>query len=285
MAGVTFTRKSLAVVITLKKGTANNQFRFENFAMSVSIEKMGGTEFAKANLQIFGLSIETMAQLTTLSFNPFMNDWNYIEILAGEEGQTLQSIFKGEITLSYADLNGGSKVLKIQAQTGAYPVLIADPPKSVEGQQTAASLIESLAKQSNYSFENEGVTATISDCTISGDPVTKMRTIAQMVGADLLIDDDTVVLLPKDGARKAEGGIPVVAVDTGMIGYPVFTNTGLQASTYFRPDLRLGAMVRVESIIPGATGLWRIVKLTHTLSVNNPNGGAWRTDFEAMFSM
>lgn len=281
---VTYTKKSLAVIITLRKGGENSQYRFENFAIHASIEKTGGAEFAKATVEIYGLSIETMAKLTTLSFNPFMNDWNFIEIFAGEEGQTLQSVFQGEITLAYADLNGGSKVLKIQAQTGAYPVLIPDPPRSIEGEQSAASLIESLAKQANYSFQNEGVTAMISDCTISGDPVTKMRSIANQVGAELIIDDGTVVLMQSGQCRRAEGSVPVISVDTGMIGYPVFTNTGLQVSSYFRPDLRLAAMVRVESIIPGATGSWRIVKLVHELSANNPNEGAWKTNIEAMFN-
>lgn len=279
----TYSKKSLKVIITLKKGGANNQYVFENCAIHARIEKTGGSEFAKASVDIFGLTIETMGKLTTLSFNPFKNDWNYIEILAGEQGTTLQSIFKGEITLAYADLNNG-KVLKIQAHTGAYPVLMPDPPRSVVGEQSASSLIESLAKQANFSFSNEGVTAVVNDMTLSGDPVTKMRSIATQVGAELLIDDDTVVLLPSGGARKPQGGIPVVSVDTGMIGYPTFTNTGLNVSTFFRPDLRLAAMVRVESIIPGATGNWRIVRLSHDLSVNNPGGAAWRTDFEAMFN-
>ena len=279
----TYFKKSLSVIITLRKGGANNQYVFENCAIKASIEKTGGAEFAKANVEIYGLTIETMGKLTTLSFQPLRNDWNFIEILAGEQGTTLQSVFKGEITLAYADLNNG-KVLKIQAQTGAYPVLIPDAPRSVVGEQSAASLIESLAKQSNYSFSNEGVTAMVKDMTVSGDPITKMRTIASHVGAELLIDDDTVVLLPSGGARKPQGGIPVVSVDTGMIGYPTFTNTGLSVSTFFRPDLRLAALVHVESIIPGATGNWRIVKLSHELSANNPRGGAWRTSFETMFN-
>ena len=279
----TYSKKSLSVIITLRKGGANNQYVFENCAIKASIEKTGGAEFAKANVEIYGLTIETMGKLTTLSFQPLRNDWNFIEILAGEQGTTLQSVFKGEITLAYADLNNG-KVLKIQAQTGAYPVLIPDAPRSVVGEQSAASLIESLAKQSNYSFSNEGVTAMVKDMTVSGDPITKMRTIASHVGAELLIDDDTVVLLPSGGARKPQGEIPVVSVDTGMIGYPTFTNTGLSVSTFFRPDLRLAALVHVESIIPGATGNWRIVKLSHELSANNPRGSAWRTSFETMFN-
>lgn len=279
----TYSKKSLSVIITLRKGGANNQYVFENCAIRTTIEKTGGAEFAKATVDIYGLTIETMAKLTTLSFQPLRNDWNFIEILAGEQGTTLQSVFKGEITLAYADLNGG-KVLKIQAQTGAYPVLMPDPPRSVVGEQSASSLIESLAKQANYSFSNEGVTAMVKDMTVSGDPVTKMRTIATQVGAELLIDDDEVVLLPSGGSRKALGGVPVVSVDSGMIGYPTFTNTGLNVSTYFRPDLRLAALVHVESIIPGATGDWRIVKLSHELSVNNPSGSAWRTNFETIFN-
>ena len=97
----TYSKKSLSVIITLRKGGANNQYVFENCAIHTTIEKTGGAEFAKATVDIYGLTIETMAKLTTLSFQPLRNDWNFIEILAGEQGTTLQSVFKGEITLAY----------------------------------------------------------------------------------------------------------------------------------------------------------------------------------------
>ena len=68
-----------------------------------------------------------------------------------------------------------------------------------------------------------------------------------------------------------------------MIGYPTFTNTGIQGATFFRPDLRIGASVRVESIVPHATGTWKIVQLSHELSANMPSSSSWRTTFAAMW--
>lgn len=118
---------------------------------------------------------------------------------------------------------------------------------------------------------------------ITGDPITKMRAVADAVGADLIIDDDQIALVPRGKVRQAEGGIPVVSADTGMIGYPTFSGTGIQVSSYFRPDLRIGAAVRVSSIVPSASGVWKIVSLSHELSANTPNSGAWLTSFEGMW--
>ena len=112
--------------------------------------------------------------------------------------------------------------------------------------------------------------------------ITKMRQIANSVGADLLIDDDEIVLLPRGKVRET-GGIPLVSADAGMVGYPTFTQNGIQVVSYFRPDLRIGAAVRVESIVPSSSGTWKIVNLSHDLTAHKPGGGSWRTTFEGMW--
>lgn len=65
--------------------------------------------------------------------------------------------------------------------------------------------------------------------------------------------------------------------------YPTFTQNGIQVVSYFRPDLRIGAAVRVESIVPSASGTWKIVNLSHDLTAHKPGGGSWRTTFEGMW--
>lgn len=119
--------------------------------------------------------------------------------------------------------------------------------------------------------------------TIYGDPITKIRTATNAIGADVIFDDDKTVLIPKDGVRRAEGGIPLVSAATGMIGYPVFTSQGIQCKTFFRPELRVAAVVKVESIVPHASGTWKITQLTHTLSAHNPGSSTWETSFDGMW--
>lgn len=281
MAAVTYSQKSIRLTITLDKNGQNNQYTFDGFATHCSISKQGGVDFAKATVEIYGLSLDTMAQLTMLSFRPLGRRWNLLQIEAGEGGE-MAVVFQGEVTSAFADLNGASPVMKMEAQTGAYPVLKPEPQIAVSGQQSASEIVSMLAQKTGKTFRNDGVEAMLSDCIVTGDPITKMRSIADSVGADLLIDDDEIVLLPR-GKKRETGGIPLVSASTGMVGYPTFSAQGIQATSYFRPDLKIGAAVRLESIVPSASGVWKIISLTHELTANNPSGGAWRTSFEGMW--
>lgn len=283
MTEQTYSFKSIRLTMTLDTTGGGNQFSFEDFACHVSISKTGGVDFAKAAVEIYGLSLETMAKLTALSFRPLARRNNLLQIEAGEKGGTLSVIFQGEVTTSFADLNGSCPVLKIEAQTGAYPILKPEPQQAIKGQQDAGGLIAMLANSTGKTFRNDGVSATVSDCVITGDPVTKMRQVANAVGADLLIDDDEIVLLPRGKQRSATGTIPVLSAQTGMIGYPTFSSQGITANSYFRPDFKIGAAVRIESIVPFATGVWKIVSLKHELTVNSPTMNAWRTSIEGMW--
>lgn len=277
-----FTRKSIEITIALDVDGAANRFTFSGYAVNVSVSKSGGVEFSKAAVEIYGLPLDKMAQLTTLAWKPLNRRWNALEIRAGE-GENLAVIFTGEITISYADLNGGSPVLRIEAQSGSYHVLVPDPQIALSGSQDVGGVMNMLAQKAGLQLENAGVSGSLSDCVLTGDPVTKMRQVADQIGADFFIDDGRAVLMPRGGVRAAEGSIPVVSADTGMIGYPTFTSQGIQAATYFNPALRIGANVKIESIVPSASGVWKIVSLTHELSANNPNASAWSTSFSGIW--
>ena len=279
----TYELKEIEVTITLDVDGANNQYVFTGFATNVAISKPGGTEFSTAQVEIYGLSLETMSQLTWLSFQPLGRRYNLMQIAAGEQGKELSVIFQGDITVAYADLNGSSPVLRIEAQTASYPLLNPTPQVAIQGEQNVDQLLLTFASDANLTYRNEGVRASISDCVLTGSPVEKMRQIADHIGADIIFDDDKAVLVPRRKTRAAEGSIPVVSAESGMIGYPTFTNTGIQASTFFRPDLKIASAVRIESIVPRASGVWKITHLTHELSAHNPGSSAWRTTFQGMW--
>lgn len=279
----TYSKKDIRVTVSLDKEGAGNSFVFQGFATNAAISKTGGVDFATAQVEIYGLTLPVMGQLTTLAFKPLNRRWNAIEIAAGEAGTDLPVVFRGCVTVAYADLNGARPVLKMEAQVGAYPLLDPAGAVSISGTQEVAAFIQSQAAQAGFDFQNDGVEASLSDTTIYGDPITKARTAANAVGADLILDDDKMILVPREGVRRAEGGIPVISAATGMIGYPTFTNQGIQVASFFRPELHVAAAVRVESIVPHASGVWKITQLTHSLSANNPNSSAWETAIDGMW--
>ena len=110
-----------------------------------------------------------------------------------------------------------------------------------------------------------------------------MRRIAGAVGANLIFDDDKVVLVEKHGIRKTQGSIHLINAMNGMIGYPTFSNNGINVTTFFRPDLRIGANFKLETIVPRASGTWKITGLRHELSANDPGAQAWKTSITAIY--
>lgn len=215
MAG-TYELKDIQIVITLDEGGANNQYVFQGFATKAAIAKQGGVDFATAQVEIYGLSLEKMGQLTMLAFKALNRRSNAIEILAGEKGTQLMSVFKGQVFVAYADLNGSSPVLKIEAKTAAYPILKPTPQIAVSGTQSVEQLAQSFADEAGMTLKNEGVTGVVSDCVFTGDPITKLRQLSDMVGVDMIPDDGQIVLLPHGESRAPEGSIPVINAVTPL---------------------------------------------------------------------
>lgn len=273
-----YSEKDIRVTVVLDEGKGATEKIFQGFACDVNIQKSGAPEKPKASITLKGLSLDTMAAMTQLAFDSQSKRKNAVRIEAGEKGRTLSSIFQGEITSAWADFNSAPDVeFQIEAVSGSYPNLIPQSPISVKGQQKAEDAIKSLCDEIGYSFENHGVSGSISNCILSGSPVQKMQWIAETVGANLIVDDKSVVLVPKRGVRAAKGTIPVISVASGMIGYPTFDDKGIKVSSLFRPDLQIGALVQVESIVPRASGKWKITALSHELSANDPGSNSWAT--------
>lgn len=275
-----YTEKSIRITITLADSakSTGTQINFEGFATRVRVQKQGTPELPKASVQIFGLSEARMAELTMLSFDALSVKRNLIEIAAGEAGKALSVIFQGEISNACPDFNAApSPVMNLEAITASYPKLIPAGPVAVNGTQTAASLIATFANEAGLNFKNEGVTASVSNCVINGDPVSKMQWVADSVGADLIFDDSDVILIPRTATRGNQATIQAINPASGEVGYPTFDSMGIRATCFFRPDLQVAGYCKIESALPRATGVWKIYSVVHDLAAYCPNGGPWRT--------
>lgn len=280
-----FTKKVIRVGVRLMEGTfgsgGNNTAIYEGLETHVDIEKPGEPDQNKATVEIYNMKLDEMSSLTTLAFKPLQQKKNLITIFAGDETEGLSMAFAGEITGAWADFSGAPTVkMHIEAAAGSYPSLKASKPVAVKGSQTAESLISQFAKEIGYSFQNNGVTASVKNCVLNGSPIQKMRAVANMVGCELLIDDNKVTIQPFNKGLDS-GNAVLFSADSGMIGYPTFNNDGIVAKCLYNPDLQLGGMVEVQSIVPGASGTWKITKLTHRLVAFSNSPADWFSEIEA----
>ena len=276
-----FTKKQIRVGLALYKDEQKRTLVYEGVDTHVQIEKPGEPDQNKATVEMYNLSMDAMRDMTTLSFRPLQTKKNLIVIFAGDETEGMSLCFAGEIDTAYADFSGAPTIkMHIEAAAGSYPSLKASPPIAVKGSQSAASLIEQFAKESGYSFLNNGVTSSVKNAVLNGSPVQKMRTVAGMVGCELIIDDNQVKIQPYDKGLD-QGNAVLMSKDAGMLGYPTFTSEGISLKCLYNPDLQLGGMIEVDTVVPGAKGTWKITKLSHSLVANATSPGDWFSSIEA----
>ena len=278
-----FRKRRLRVEVVLGEGTfdgKHNTRLLEGLETAVSIEKPGLPDKAKATVRIANMAYDDMAQLTMLAFKPLKLQKNLIRVFAGEEGRELALAFAGEIVSAWADFSRfPTATMHMEAQSGGYAALMAKGPVAAAGEVPAADLLQQFATEMGYTFKNEGVTASVRNAVFSGSPLEKARAVADQVGAQLLVDDNRLVLMQAGAVRQ--GNAVLLTPETGMLGYPSFTNEGISITCLYNPNLALGGAVQVQSIVPGATGTWKITKLTHDLLANALFPGPWQSTIEA----
>lgn len=280
-----FTLKTIRLVITLGKGNfseGGNTKTIEGLACEVSVTKPGLPEKNSASIKVWGLKYDDMAQLTMLSFRPLELQRNLISIFAGDKGSTLSLVFSGHVIRASADFNSSPDVvMQFEADTGTYGQQIAEPVLTVNGASSVDALFSNFAASAGFGFKNEGVTTSVKNIWVPGSPVNKAEKLAKDLDIELLLDDDTMIIMPAGQARK--GNAVLLNKDSGLIGYPTFNQDGISCRCIYNPDLIYGGAVKIESIVPRASGTWRITKLMHNLSAYVPSGGNWESQIEAQY--
>ena len=280
-----YTKKQIEVRIALASGSFGGKGTekvIRSLPVVASIEKVAGKDKPKTKITILGLPYEDMEQLTTLAFQKLKTANNLISVWAGDEQEGLSQVFAGEITEASADFNKSPNVeFNIEAMAGYYPSLIPASPQSYAGDIAVSDIVSQQAGIMGYEFKNEGVTTRMKNCILNGSPMAKARAAANQAGAVLIVDDKQLILMPKNSERK--GTTVKLTKTTGLLDYPKFNNDGIQLTAIFNKNFQLGGTIEVESIVPKATGVWKIVKMTHTLAANSPDNGKWQTEIEAQY--
>ena len=282
-----FSQKTLRAEIQLGtgnfQGTSKNTYVIEGLAMSAKIEKVGLPDLSKCELSITGMKYEVMEQLTVLGFRKLTSAKNLLTLYGGTVGETLPVLFSGDITKAVADFkNAPDVVFQISATTGAYSVKKAAAPLSVSGSTAAADLAKAWAAEMGYSFKNSGVTTQVQNCIFNGSPMQKLRVLSEQYHIETIIDDGEIIIQPRGEVRKT-GTIPYLTEDSGLAGYPAFTDKGISLVALYNPDFKFGGLIRVKSIVPRASGEWKITKLTHSVSAIEKKG-EWFSEIEGTWT-
>lgn len=240
----------------------------------VRIQNSGAPAGGSAQVDIFGMTPSLMNQLATLGLVFNLVPRNTLTILAGDDEMGMTPVFSGTIVAGYGDYNSAPDVpFHFECNAGVADSTANAPPSSFPQATSVADIMSGFARQMGLSFENNNINITLPPSYFSGNVLTQMRACADHANINAEVIGTTLAIWAKGGTRSG-GPIPLVSPDTGMIGYPAYTQQGIIVKTLFNPQISFGGLIKVQSSLKPVNdvGQWGVYKLDLALDAMAPRG-------------
>lgn len=281
-----FVKRKIQFQFQLGQGTfgdGSQTTTIDGLRCSVDIEEIG-LGYAQCDGRIYGMDMETMNRLTTsLQFYIEQRQPNSVTILAGDDESGMSVVFKGTMFWAWCDARQQPDVaFWFSAQPGLFDASQTVQPVSFNGQVDVATVVQGIASQMGYGFTNNGVSSSVDSPYLPGTPKSQLEEICRAADCVFQVDEvnKMISIWPK-GQAKDNQKIDV-SPDTGLIGYPAFTQQGVQFSSLYNPELQFGRMASLNCDLTPANGDWLILKLSHSLEAEMPDG-RWFTTCDAFY--
>ena len=231
----------------------------------------------RLTLQIFGMKMADMVKLSTDGYRPFEHGLASIALSAGNKEKGMYQIYKGTVMSGHIDINMPEASIILMATPSWEASLTNNPPNSYKGEVDVASLMESLAKQMNHAFINNGVTKKVRNPYYTGSIKDQLKTIAESTQTICVIENDTVTIWNNGSARD---DITIeLSPETGLIGYPTFDHSFIILKSIFNPNFILGSRINVVSDFEKANGITHAFQVIHEISTLEDNAPWFTTIF------
>lgn len=272
---MTFAKRRIDVTIKLGAGTFDDSsgetVTLTGLRMQANIAAHGGDVQGVLQLRIYGMSLSMMNRLMRIGTIGNQGPRNSILIAAGDIGGGMTLVYKGTMAQAWADFQSAPEVVLNVIAFSAYNAAVTPvDASSYVGSIDVATIMGRLAQTMGMTFENNGVSFMLSNPYLPGTALAQSDACAKAAGIRYTIDRGVLAIWPKGGFRA--GGIPVISPDTGMVGYPVFSDSGVIINSLFIPNIRNGAQVMVQSSLTPACGVWNVRGVVHSLESETPNG-------------
>ena len=276
--------------VSLSPGTlqgAGGSATITGARISARIWNAGAPVNCHAEIKVYGLTPSLMNQLATLGLAFNIVPKNTLTLQAGGGaplGSTLPTVFQGTIYSAYGDYDQQPNVpMVFYCVSGGGAVVSKANANSFQGTTSVATIMQTLASAMKFNFENNGVTATLSNSRLGGTLFDQAAKVARDAGIGWgIINGTTLSIWPLGGSAASLSAVPMVAAPPlgEMIGYPGYTQQGIIVRTLFNPQIQFGGKIQVVSSLPQATGTWAVNKIDHHLESMVRNG-QWKSTIYA----
>lgn len=269
---MTYKKRSLKFEFKLKSGAfddkGNDTLTIDNVKAEVEVGAYGGVSGSTMECRLFGLSLEMMAKLSYKGIQIDGTKQNLLKVWA--DGKI---IFFGSITNCFADFNQMPDApLIISGNATGFEQSIPSSPFSARGSVDVADIITSIASSIGYTVVNNGVNNKISNPYFDGNPIEQIRKVAKASGINFDPRLGVIYIWPQTGS--VDDVKPLFSPQTGLLGYPVFSNFGVTFQCTYSDMIIIGRRCQLETSLPNASGIYTITSATHHLS-SWTEGGPW----------
>lgn len=275
----------------------NEEILIRDNHITFDIEKTGGdnTSGNTATISIYNLSNESVLLIERVTGTK-----NFIELLAGYSNDVLKTVFRGNIVRVEDSFDGLDRVTKVICSDGGVylqtRIVTRVYPKGTKINTIIDDLIDELYLPRGTISRLPDTTVTTKAISIHGKASDQLKRILEIFNYSFNIQDLFINITPKETDVVAEdavsnGFIPLISVDTGLIGSPaVLSDTtdlsmveaktqstaGVKFKTLLNGEYNPGGYVKLESA--SYIGVYRILKVVHEGSYE---GDTWYSELEA----
>ena len=237
------------------------------------IDNINGVSLGALQLRIHGMRIEDMNSLSLLGKKYMEARRNQVIVSAGDDDAGMTQVFSGTIFQAFIDYGSMPDVgFVVSASSAYFESLQKTAAVSVDGSVDVATIIQSISSGIGFDFKNNGVTAKLSNQYLDGSPIAQITCAAQAARIACSITNQKVSIWPNGGVRDDQ--VVPISKETGLVGYPRYSQYGIDVVTLFNPLLANGRKATVTSDAVGASGDWYVQVVRHELASQVP-GGPW----------
>ena len=244
--------------LKLNIGNEKESIEITNLRVAFSVEKTLTSEPNPAVIRVWNLNSSNRNLITSKIYNR-------LSLSVAYQDDELRMIYKGDITDVVTLRDGTDFITEMTCGDGHAAYTKAKVNKTLKAGSTDKDIMNEASKSMGA---EKGVVSLPKDRAlprgkvITGNARDVMHKVGRNNNADWSIQDGQMTVLPKDKVLSDNEGF-VVSQTTGMINSPEKTDNGLQITMLCNPALRIGGLVRVESIIKEYNGDYKITDIEH----------------------
>lgn len=244
----------------LRIGNKNESIEIRDLRISFSCVKSLTAEPNPGEGHIYNLNESSRNRITSGEFDQLL-------LLVGY-GNELGLVFAGDIINPVMRKDDTDWILSLECGDGYKEINNSRTNVTVKGGTGQKDIINILKKDMGkqdgagvVSIDNSN--ALPRSKTMIGKTSKYVTNIARNNNADWSIQDGELVVLPKTEAIDDKSGF-VLSQDTGMIGSPEKSESGIEVTCLLNTNIRPGSLIRIESIIKEYSGDFKVTDVEIT---------------------